>query len=112
VCVSASDLSFLEEEPYLSTLLAEYEPRFGEPTFPFHAHAFDATNRLLDIIQMFERAGSQQIVIPRTALRDAFAATSGYPGVSGSITCDANGDCNPQEFVIRVVQGGEFVAAS
>jgi len=115
IVFSARDLSFLEEEPYLSRLLAEYEPRFGAPESEVpggHASAFDATNRLLDVIQTFQRRGSRQLVIPRTALRDAFAATTDYPGVTGSITCDPNGDCNPQEFVIRVVEDGEFVQIS
>ncbi len=117
---SAPDFSFLDEEPYLTTLLHEYLLRFGDvnnpektrPDFPYHAYAFDATNRLLDVIQTFQKGGAQKVVIPRTALRDAFAATSDYPGVIGSITCDPNGDCNPQEFVIRVVQDGQFVQVS
>lgn len=120
IVFSAPDFLFLEEEPYLTTLLHEYLLRFGDvsqpdktkPIFPYHAYAFDATNRLLDVIQSFQKSGAQQLVIPRTALRDALAATSGYEGVIGSITCDPNGDCNPQDFVIRIVQGGEFADAS
>ncbi len=111
IVFSALDLTFLGEEPYLTALLTPYTEAFGGPeaAFPSHAWAFDAANRLLDVVESFQRLGTQQLVIPRTALRDAFAATSVYPGVSGSMTCDANGDCNSQDFVIRVVQGGAFV---
>lgn len=114
IVVSAPDQSFLAEAPYLDMLEA-YVAAFGDgPTFPFHAHAyaFDATNRLLDIIPPFQQGGSPQLVIPRTALRDAFAATAGYPGVVGSITCDPNGDCHdPAQFVILVFEDGSFVEA-
>lgn len=60
----------------------------------------------MDVIESFQQGNSQRLTIPRTALREATAATTGYAGVSGSITCDSNGDCNGQEFVIHVVVEG------
>ena len=107
---SGWDFGFLAEEPYLSTLHDPYVATFEEePTTPYHAYAFDAANRLMDVIASFQKGNSPKLTIPRTALRDAFAATSNYPGVTGPITCDPNGDCNPQEVVILVVQGGVLV---
>src|SRR4029450_7233735 len=37
--------------------------------------------------------GSGNLQIPRTALHDAIFATSGYQGVTGTITCTPLGDC-------------------
>jgi branched-chain amino acid transport system substrate-binding protein len=110
--LSLPDFGFLEEEPYLSTLGAPFTASFGEPTLAYHAYAFDAANRLMDAIESFQQGNSQKLTIPRTALRDAIAATANYPGVTGSITCDPNGECNGQTFVIRVVVGGALVEPS
>ena len=110
--LSLPDFGFLEEEPYLSSLGAPFAASFGEPTLAYHAYAFDAANRLMDAIESFQQGNSQALIIPRTALRDAIAATANYPGVTGSITCDPNGECNGQAFVIRVVVGGALVEPS
>jgi branched-chain amino acid transport system substrate-binding protein len=37
--------------------------------------------------------GSGNLTIPRTALKDAVFATSGYEGITGIITCTPLGDC-------------------
>ena len=37
--------------------------------------------------------GSGNLTIPRTALKDAVFATSGYEGLTGIITCTPLGDC-------------------
>jgi branched-chain amino acid transport system substrate-binding protein len=97
---------------YNQIVLPEYEKRWGEPTSVFHAHAFDATNLVLDAIERVavtdESTGTTYI--PRTALKDQLFRTSGYRGAVGTLTCDNNGDCNPGASVqINVVRDGEFV---
>jgi len=42
--------------------------------------------------------------IPRTALRDAFFATSDYEGITGTLTCDENGDCADAKISVSEVQ--------
>jgi branched-chain amino acid transport system substrate-binding protein len=50
------------------------------------------------------------LVIGRKALRDALYATSGYQGVSGTLTCDQYGDCgDPANVSIYRIENGEFV---
>ena len=49
------------------------------------------------------------LYIGRQALRDALFATSGYEGITGTLTCDEYGDCADPEITIMQVQGGEYV---
>jgi len=80
---------------YADEFLPAYQEQFGtEPTSVFHAHAFDAANVLFDAIEAVAvDDGSGNLTIPRTALKDAVLATSGYEGMTGFITCTPLGDC-------------------
>ena len=96
VKLSSPDVSvFQEGEFYANDLLPAYKEQFGTaPTSVFHAHAFDAVNVLVDAIeQVAVENDDGSLSIPRTALRDAVFATSGYEGVTGIITCTELGDC-------------------
>ena len=60
----------------------------------FHAHAYDATNILLAAIEKAAVKDADGTVhIGRQALRDAMYATKDFNGLTGKLTCDANGDC-------------------
>jgi branched-chain amino acid transport system substrate-binding protein len=94
--VSQPDTSaFTQGEFYQSGFLPAYESLVGDsPTAAFHAHAFDAMNVLANAIEAVAvDNGDGSISIPRTALKDAVLATSGYEGITGTITCDQLGDC-------------------
>lgn len=79
---------------YPSQFLPAYNKQFGKPTASFHAHAFDAANILFDAIKKVAIQGSDgSLTIPRVALKDAIFATSGYQGITGTITCTPLGDC-------------------
>jgi len=81
----------------------KYETEFGEaPIQAFHAHAYDAMNILLDAIAAVGVEDGGTLTIGRGALRDHIAATSGYEGLTGMLTCDEFGDC--ADPVIDVVQ--------
>jgi branched-chain amino acid transport system substrate-binding protein len=109
--VSGPDLNFaggFYQEEFLPAYIAKYGT---EPTAPFHAHAFDATNMIYDAIEEVAQQGSDgTLLIGRQALRDALAATEGMEGVTGTITCDENGDCADPKIAVSQVQNGEFVA--
>ncbi|MBA3349342.1 MAG: hypothetical protein H0T12_02190, partial [Actinobacteria bacterium] len=84
---------------------------FGDPASVFHAHAFDATNMVLDAIEeVAVETDDGGLLIPRTQLRDAFFDTSGYKGIIGTLTCDENGDCNPTTTIAvnEVTPSGDF----
>jgi branched-chain amino acid transport system substrate-binding protein len=66
----------------------------GVPPSGFHAHAYDATNIILNAIEAVAVAQDDgSVVIPRQALRDWIYALEGYAGLTGNLTCDDNGDC-------------------
>lgn len=107
---SGPDLSF-SNTFYTDTFLPAYLEKAGtEPTAPFHAHAFDATNMVLDAIESVAQQGADgTLLIGRQALRDALFATSGLEGITGTITCDEFGDCADPKISVSQVQSDAFV---
>ncbi len=103
------DLSFGND--LYQTFLAEYKKDYGtDPTAPFHAHAYDATNMILDAVEKVAVEDSDgTLYIPRQALRDALYATSGLDGITGTISCDENGDCADPQISVVQIQDGKFV---
>src|SRR3990170_2157706 len=96
---------------YEGEFLPAYEEQFGEePTAVFHAHAFDATMMLFDAIEeVAVETGDGSLLIPKTQLSDALAATSGFEGITGSLTCDENGDCQQTAtMAMNIVEDGDF----
>ncbi|MGZ8607486.1 MAG: branched-chain amino acid ABC transporter substrate-binding protein, partial [Actinomycetota bacterium] len=120
VYASSPDVTvFAGGEFYNGEFLPAYETAFGTaPTSVFHAHAFDAANILFDAIEAVAIDDGGNLQIPRTALNDALLATSGYQGITGTITCTPLGDC-ATDVTIGIfqapgwpVEGGEEGAAS
>jgi branched-chain amino acid transport system substrate-binding protein len=80
-----------------SDFTASYEEEFGEaPISAFHAHAYDATNMLFDAIEEVAIVEDGTMYIPRTELKDAMFATSDFQGITGTLTCNPDGDCQQQ----------------
>lgn len=102
----------LDQSRFAHNFLPFYQRRFGRqpPGFRFHlATAFDATNMVLDAIEDVALQEEGVLYIPRTDLRDRMFATKDYPGLSGTLTCDPNGDCNHStRVVIYQVRNGAF----
>jgi branched-chain amino acid transport system substrate-binding protein len=78
-----------------TAFLAQWTEKFGgTPPSGFHAHAYDATNILLNAIEAVAQVGDDgTILIGRQALRDAITATANFNGLTGTLTCNATGDC-------------------
>ena len=96
VFASSPDLSvFANGDFYKNEFLPAYKEEFGtDPTSVFHAHAFDAMNILFEAIKSAAIENDDgSLTIPRQALRDAIFATSGWAGITGTITCNELGDC-------------------
>jgi len=107
---SGPDLAF-SNTFYNDTFVPAYEAAYGtKPTAPFHAHAFDATNILLDAIEKVAKQDAEgNLLIGRQALRDAVAATSGFQGITGTLTCSQYGDCADAKISVSEIQNGEYV---
>jgi branched-chain amino acid transport system substrate-binding protein len=108
--LSGPDLDYAGDF-YESTFKPEYTNVSGEPQpiSVFHAHAFDAANILMDDIEQVGIDEGGTLYIPRTALKDAFFATSNYDGITGNLTCDENGDCADAKISVSQVQDGAYV---
>ena len=108
--LSGPDLAF-SGEFYEAEFLPAYTEVSQEeqPVSVFHAHAFDAYNMLAQALEevAFEDGGTTYI--PRTAMRDAFFSIEGFEGITGTLTCDENGDCADAKISVSEVQNGEFV---
>jgi branched-chain amino acid transport system substrate-binding protein len=108
--LSGPDLAF-SGNFYEDEFLPAYREVSGEdePISVFHAHAFDAYNMLADAIEEVAITGDDGTTyIPRTALRDAFFATTDYAGITGNLTCDENGDCADAKISVSQVVDGAF----
>lgn len=70
---------------------------------PFHAHSYDAMNMILAALQkpgVVVQDADGTLHVQKQALRDAIAATKDLKGVTGNLTCDANGDCADPKIAI------------
>jgi len=96
--------------------LAKWTAKFGGvPPSGFHAFAYDATNMFFQAMAAVAVVDADGTVhIPRQALRDYLYTLTDFPGLTGNLSCDANGDCATGEalgvFVISdaEVTGGNW----
>ncbi|HSJ00322.1 MAG TPA: branched-chain amino acid ABC transporter substrate-binding protein, partial [Patescibacteria group bacterium] len=107
--LSGPDLAF-SGDFYADEFLPAYLEVSGldAPISVFHAHAYDAYNMLAQAIEEVAFTEDGTTYIPRTALRDAFFGISGFEGITGSLTCDENGDCADAKISVSEVVDGEF----
>lgn len=75
--------------------VTKYEEKAGTgPIQAFHAHAYDATNMLLDAVEaVAQDDGSGNLTIDRAALRQYLYDLEGFEGLTGSLSCNDFGDC-------------------
>jgi branched-chain amino acid transport system substrate-binding protein len=78
----------------------KFQAKYGEMPDAMAALGYDSAMILADAIK---RAGTTD----GTKVRDALAATRNFPGVTGSITIDANRDAS-KPAVILAIKGGAF----
>jgi branched-chain amino acid transport system substrate-binding protein len=91
--------------PGYEEFVAKYTAKYGEaPISGYHAFAYDAANMVLAAIEAVAvQDPDGTLHIGRQALRDALYATKDFAGLTGALTCNANGDCAASE-VIAVYQ--------
>lgn len=107
--LSGPDLGFGND--LYNRFLSTYQEKYGtEPTAPFHAHAYDAAWIIFDAIEKVAvQDDDGTLHIGRKALVDELLSTSGFEGITGTITCDEYGDCADPKISVSQVEGSDFV---
>lgn len=84
----------------IRAFVGDYEASFGEPPAPLASDAFDAANLVLEQVAR----GREE----REEVRDGVLRVRGYPGVSGVISIEPDGNARKRPFLLQV-RGGRFV---
>ncbi|MGH2619272.1 MAG: branched-chain amino acid ABC transporter substrate-binding protein [Anaerolineales bacterium] len=92
--------------------LNSYIAKVGEPPASgFGPHGYDAAKIIMAAIRAVAVVDDDGTVhIGRQALRDAVFATKDFDGLTGSLTCDINGDCATGEALAVYQATHEMVA--
>jgi branched-chain amino acid transport system substrate-binding protein len=92
---------------------ALYEELYGvapDEQGPFHAHSYDATTMLINAIAEVAVVNDNgDLEIDREALVAAVRGTTDYEGLTGTLSCNENGECGAGRIVIFQVEDGEWV---
>lgn len=112
--VSFADVAETEEMRRFRERYRERYNQAPEQLGPFHAHAYDAVALLIDAIDRASEIdqATGDLIIGRKKLADAIRATKGFRGLTGTLSCDANGDCGIGKVVMHVVRNGKFETVS
>lgn len=88
--------------PGATQFIADYHNRFARPPQPFAAQAYDAAGVCLQAIERAIEQNDNQLPT-RSQIADATRATADYPGITGGVTFNENGDnLMATYFVMRV----------
>jgi branched-chain amino acid transport system substrate-binding protein len=93
---------------------AAYLAAYGQPAgklSPYSWTAYDSVAVLVKAIESVAVVSGGKLYIPRAALVAAVRGTSNYMGLSGTITCDATGECSASGPVFNVDKSGKWVPA-
>ncbi len=90
--------------------LKKHQAKYNEkPLSIFHAHGYDALNMLAAAIEKVAvKAPDGTMYIGRQALRDAVQATKDFAGLTGTLTCAANGDCGAPVIAVYKITEENF----
>jgi branched-chain amino acid transport system substrate-binding protein len=102
------------DSPAKAKFDAAYLAAYGTPAgklSPYSWTAYDAAAVLIKTIESVAVVSGSKLYIPRAALVAAVRATNNYQGLSGTITCDATGECSASGPVFQVDKGGKWVPA-
>jgi branched-chain amino acid transport system substrate-binding protein len=91
---------------------AAYLDGYGEEAgslTPFSWFAYDAASVIIAAIEDTAIVEGDTLYIPKEDLITAVRGTSGFQGLTGDITCDANGECKQGGFALFQVDSGAWV---
>jgi branched-chain amino acid transport system substrate-binding protein len=94
---------------------AAYLEAYGQPAgklSPYSWTAYDSAAVLIKVIKdVAILSGDGNLYIPRVTLVAAVRAIKDYQGLSGTITCDAVGECSASGPVFNIVKDGKWAEA-
>jgi branched-chain amino acid transport system substrate-binding protein len=95
----------------VDALLKRYKEKYGfDPTGPFQANSYDATNMFLDAIEAVGKLDdSGNLVIDRAALAEYIRSIKDFKGLTGTLNCDGTGECSAADIGIVQYQGDKIV---
>lgn len=88
--------------------LADYGQAQGELS-PFSPHGHDSAAVLLAAMDKVAVKDGNNLVIPRKALADETRSTKDFTGLTGTISCDVDGECAAAAILFMEVVNGEWV---
>ncbi len=92
-----------------------YKTEFGAESgslSPYTWNAYDSAAALVSAIKSVAFTGTDgSLYVPRTALRDAVRGMKDFDGLTGTLTCDATGECNSTGPTFYIVKDGAWVVA-
>lgn len=91
----------VDKRPEVQEFVKKYKGRFDETPDLNSGHAYDCVYIIAEAVKTAKSLEPKK-------LRDAIAATKNFPGISGELTFDENGDCLKETLICKIVDG-EFV---
>ncbi len=89
--------------------VAKHKKKYNEaPLSVYHAHAYDAFNMIAQTIEKVAiKNADGSLLIPRQTLRDEFGKIQNFKGLTGSLSCDPNGDCGTNIVAVYQIKSGD-----
>ncbi len=100
-CYFSDHYSTDDPNPAVQKFVADYKAKYGQTPDALAALAYDAAHILAAAV---EKAGSTE----GTKIRDAIAATKDFPGVTGSISINADRNAVKPAVILKV-ENGKFL---
>lgn len=104
-CYFSNHYSQQDTRPEVQEFVKKYEAEYGAKPDGLAALGYDAARLLFDAMERAPSTGGKDIAA-------AIAATTDFPGVTGTITIDSNRNAKKDAVVLEVVNGVPKFAAS
>jgi branched-chain amino acid transport system substrate-binding protein len=95
----SSHFSSDDPDPQVQRFVADYRRLFNSAPDSFAATAYDAARIMLDAV-------ARASALERAAIRDSLAATRDFPGVTGTVTFNAERNAVKPIVIIRIGENG------
>lgn len=106
---SSPDFSALDAS--YKVFLEKFKKKYGtDPEAPFHAHAYDAMFLIKGAIEKVAVDKGGALEIDRDKFNAALHATKGMKGLTGTITCNENGDCADPKIAVYQLTDADLKA--